>query len=170
MASYTTRDTAIKWSAYTLACLALVFVHGLTLSRLRVWGIAPFLPPLLPAVIASMEERGESLAFALAFGMACDLTLTAPLPCLYTVSLTLAALLASFLAGNVLQPGFLCSIAVSVVSFAAVDLLAGAALMVGGRATLAAAAWLSLREMVLSLPLLLVCHPVLSFVHRRFTL
>ena len=170
MSPYTTRDTAIKWSAYTLACLALLFVHALTLSRLCVWGIAPFLPPLLPAVIASMEERLESVLFALAFGMACDLTLMAPLPCLYTVSFTLAALLASFLAGNVLQPGFLCSIAVSAATFAVVDVLVAAALLVGGRATLSALMLRAVREAALSLPLLIVCHPVIALVHRRFRL
>ena len=50
MSPSTTRDTAVKWTAYALACLLLLFGHELTLAHLRVWGIAPFLPPLLPAV------------------------------------------------------------------------------------------------------------------------
>ena len=52
MSPSTTRDTAVKWTAYALACLLLLFGHELTLAHLRVWGIAPFLPPLLPAVLA----------------------------------------------------------------------------------------------------------------------
>ena len=48
MSPSTTRDTAVKWTAYGAACLLLLFGHELTLSHLRVWGIAPFLPPLLP--------------------------------------------------------------------------------------------------------------------------
>lgn len=69
MSPSTTRDTAVKWTAYALACLLLLFGHELTLAHLRVWGIAPFLPPLLPAVLASMEDRLEGFVFALAFGV-----------------------------------------------------------------------------------------------------
>ena len=170
MSPYTTRDTAIKWGSYTLVCLVLLFAHALTLSHRSVWGIVPFLPPLLPAVIASMDDRLESVIFALAFGAACDLTLTSPLPCLYTVSFTVAALLASFLAGNVLQPGFLCSLAVSAAAFAVVDLFIAAALLAGGSATINTIALRAVREAALSLPLLVVCHPVLAMVHRRFKL
>ena len=61
MSPSTTRDTAVKWTAYALACLLLLFGHELTLAHLRVWGIAPFLPPLLPAVLASMEDRLRAL-------------------------------------------------------------------------------------------------------------
>ena len=95
MSPSTTRDTAVKWTAYALACLLLLFGHELTLAHLRVWGIAPFLPPLLPAVLASMEDRLEGFVFALAFGVLCDLALTAPLPCLYTIAFPLTALLAA---------------------------------------------------------------------------
>lgn len=170
MTPYTTRDKVIKWSAYALACFLLLTVHSLTLANWHVWGIAPFLPPLLPAVITSMEERLESIGFALVFGMVCDVTLAAPLPCLYTVSFTLAAVAASFIAGNVLQPGVLCSLAVSAAAFILVDIIVGIALLLGARASLSAVVLRALREMILSLPLLVVCHPVLAFVHRRFTL
>ena len=91
MSPSTTRDTAVKWTAYGAACLLLLFGHELTLAHLRVWGIAPFLPPLLPAVLASMEDRLEGFVFALAFGVLCDLALTAPLPCLYTIAFPLTA-------------------------------------------------------------------------------
>ena len=112
----------------------------------------------------------ESVVFALTFGVLCDLALTSPLPCLYTVAFPLAALLASVLAGSVLQPGFLCSVAVSASTFVIVDLVAAAALLAGGHAGLPAIALRAVRELVLSLPLLAVCHPVLAFLHRRFTL
>ena len=114
MSPSTTRDTAVKWTAYALACLLLLFGHELTLAHLRVWGIAPFLPPLLPAVLASMEDRLEGFVFALAFGVLCDLALTAPLPCLYTIAFPLTALLAALIARSVLQPGILCSLGISV--------------------------------------------------------
>lgn len=170
MAAYTRRDTAMRWGAYALVCLALAFVHSMTLGKVRFWGVVPFLPPLLPAVIASVEDRLESAVFALCFGVLCDLALVAPLPCLYTVSFTVAALLASFLAGNVLQPGPLCSLAVSTVAFAVVDVLVGAGMVLTGRGTVAAVAVRAVREAAVSLPLLVVCHPLLMLVHRKFTL
>ena len=160
MSPSTTRDTAVKWTAYALACLLLLFGHELTLAHLRVWGIAPFLPPLLPAVLASMEDRLEGFVFALAFGVLCDLALTAPLPCLYTIAFPLTAL----------QPGILCSLAVSTAAFVLVDLITAVTLLAGGRSELSAIALRAVQELALSLPLLIVCHPVLAFLHRKFTL
>ena len=155
MSPSTTRDTAVKWTAYALACLLLLFGHELTLAHLRVWGIAPFLPPLLPAVLASMEDR---------------LALTAPLPCLYTIAFPLTALLAALIARSVLQPGILCSLAVSTAAFVLVDLITAVTLLAGGRSELSAIALRAVQELALSLPLLIVCHPVLAFLHRKFTL
>ena len=146
MSPSTTRDTAVKWTAYALACLLLLFGHELTLAHLRVWGIAPFLPPLLPAV------------------------LTAPLPCLYTIAFPLTALLAALIARSVLQPGILCSLAVSTAAFVLVDLITAVTLLAGGRSELSAIALRAVQELALSLPLLIVCHPVLAFLHRKFTL
>ena len=145
MSPSTTRDTAVKWTAYALACLLLLFGHELTLAHLRVWGIAPFLPPLLPA-------------------------LTAPLPCLYTIAFPLTALLAALIARSVLQPGILCSLAVSTAAFVLVDLITAVTLLAGGRSELSAIALRAVQELALSLPLLIVCHPVLAFLHRKFTL
>ena len=168
MSPSTTRDTAVKRTAYALACLLLLFGHELTLAHLRVWGIAPFLPPLLPAVLASMEDRLEGFVFA--FGVLCDLALTAPLPCLYTIAFPLTALLAALIARSVLQPGILCSLAVSTAAFVLVDLITAVTLLAGGRSELSAIALRAVQELALSLPLLIVCHPVLAFLHRKFTL
>ena len=58
MSPSTTRDTAVRWTAYTLACLLLLFLHELTFSHLRFWGLAPFLPPLLPAILPRWKKAG----------------------------------------------------------------------------------------------------------------
>ncbi len=162
------RQTA--YAVTSLLLLLLLLLRSTLLARLHVWGIMPFLPPILPAVIASMEDRLEGFAFALAFGVCCDLALTAPLPCLYTLAFPLAALLASVLSRSVLQPGFLCSLAVSAAAFVIVDLIAALALLADGHAELGAIALRAVREMALSLPLLVACHPLLAWLHRRFTL
>ena len=127
------------------------------------------MPPLLPAVLASMEDRLEGFVFALAFGVLCDLALTAPLPCLYTIAFPLTALLAALIARSVLQPGILCSLAVSTAAFVLVDLITAVTLL-AGRSELSAIALRAVQELALSLPLLIVCHPVLAFLHRKFTL
>ena len=108
--------------------------------------------------------------FALAFGVLCDLALTAPLPCLYTIAFPLTALLAALIARSVLQPGILCSLAVSTAAFVLVDLITAVTLLAGGRSELSAIALRAVRELALSLPLLIVYHPVLAFLHRKFTL
>lgn len=170
MSPTTTRDLGIKWSVYALALALLLFLHAMTTARLRVWGVVPFLPPLLLAVVASMEERLESAVFGLVLGVLCDLALTAPVPWLYTVSFTAAALLVSLIAHSVLQPCFLCSLVSSAVTFALIDLILAAVLLLAGHASLTAILDRALRELLLSLPLLAVCHPLLAFLHRRFTL
>lgn len=170
MSPTTTRDLRIKWTVYALAIALLLFLHTLTTAHVRVQGVVPFLPPLLLAVVASMEERLESAVFALVFGVLCDLALTAPVPWLYTVSFIAAALLVSLIARSVVQPGFLCSLVSSAVAFALIDLILAAVLLLAGRSSLAAILDRALRELLLSLPLLAVCHPLLAFLHRRFTL
>ena len=117
-----------------------------------------------------MEDRLEGFVFALAFGVLCDLALTAPLPCLYTIAFPLTALLAALIARSVLQPGILCSLAVSTAAFVLVDLITAVTLLAGGRSELSAIALRAVQELALSLPLLIVCHPVLAFLHRKFTL
>ena len=107
--------------------------------------------------------------------MLCDLALTAPLPCLYTIAFPLTALLAALIARSVLQPGILCSLAVSTAAFVLVDLITAVTLLAGGRSELSATydyaiALRAVQELALSLPLLIVCHPVLAFLHRKFTL
>ena len=94
----------------------------------------------------------------------------APLPCLYTIAFPLTALLAALIARSVLQPGILCSLAVSTAAFVLVDLITAVTLLAGGRSELSAIALRAVQELALSLPLLIVCHPVLAFLHRKFTL
>ena len=82
----------------------------------------------------------------------------------------MAALLAALIARSVLQPGILCSLAVSTAAFVLVDLITAVTLLAGGRSELSAIALRAVQELALSLPLLIVCHPVLAFLHRKYTL
>ena len=55
-------------------------------------------------------------------------------------------------------------------AFVLVDLITAVTLLAGGRSELSAIALRAVQELALSLPLLIVCHPVLAFLHRKFTL
>ncbi len=166
----TTRDIIIKWTAYGVAALALSFLYALTLRGVRVLGVALFLPPLLVGVVASLEDTRAATIFGLAFGLLCDLTLVGTFPCLYTIAFTLAALSCSLLAKSVLQPGVMCSLAVTALTFLFVDALNMLALWLSSRAPFAPMADLAVRETLTSCLLLVIVHPLLTALHRKFTL
>lgn len=166
----TRRDLIIKWSSYGVAALLLTFLFRLTLGGITVFGVTMFLPPLLVGVVASLEDVRPAVIFGLVVGVLCDLTITGTFPCIYTLAFTLAALCCCQLAKGVLQPGLLCSFAVTALTFLFVDTLNILALWLKSRAAFLPMASLALRETAVSCLLLLVCHPVLRLLHRKFTL
>lgn len=166
----TRRDLIIKWSAYALASLALEFLFALLLRGVRLLGVRVFLPPLLAGVVASQEDADFGAAFALICGLLCDLTVAGTFPCVYTLSFTIAALASMALAKGVLQPGFLCSVAATLLMFLFVDALNMLALAIKARAPFAPMASLALREAIVSCLPLCAVHPVMSRLRGRFVL
>lgn len=166
----TRRDLIIKWSAYALASLALEFLFALLLRGVRLLGVRVFLPPLLAGVVASQEDADFGAAFALICGLLCDLTVAGTFPCVYTLSFTIAALASMALAKRVLQPGFLCSVAATLLMFLFVDALNMLALAIKARAPFAPMASLALREAIVSCLPLCAVHPVMSRLRGRFVL
>ena len=166
----TKRDLFVRWFAYGAAAALLLLFSALFLRRVTLWGVKLFLPPVLLACIACGEERREAAIFGLVFGVCCDLAITAPIPCLYTLVFPAAALLASHFAKTVLQPGFLCALALSAMTFVLLDLLLILVLLVRAHASLPAMLSLAGRELAVSLLLLPVCYVVIRFVHGRVTL
>lgn len=166
----TRRDIIIKWSSYAAASLALVLLYALALREVRILGVSMFLPPLLVGVVASLEDTPSASIYALACGFFCDLTIPGTFPCLYTLAFPVAAIACSGLSKSVLQRGFLCSIAVTALTFFCVDALNMLSLFFTDRAPFAEMASVALRETVVSCPMLLVCHPVLTHLNQKFTL
>ena len=166
----TRRDIIIKWSSYAAVTLALMFLCTLTLRDLRVLGVTVFLPPLFVGVVASLEDTPSAAVYALVCGFFCDLAVPGTFPCVYTLAFTAAALACSLLAKSVLQRGFLCSSAVTALTFFCVDALNMLALFFTTRASLPAMASVALRETLVSCLLLPVCHPVLTYLNKKFTL
>ncbi len=166
----TRRDIIIKWTTISVAALLLELLFGFLLGGAVIFGVHLFLPPLIVGIVASLEDTHAGTFFALACGVLCDLALPGVFPCLYTLAFTLAALACSYLAKNVVQPGPLCSLIVSALTFAVADLFIMAALGLTDRAPFLEMASVAVREMALSCVLVLVCHPVLTFLHRKFTI
>lgn len=166
----TRRDMIIKWSSYAAASLALAFLFALTLRDVRIAGVALFLPPLLVGVVSSVEDMPAAGIYALSCGLLCDLTLPGTFPCVYTIAFTLASFVCWALSRSILQPGFLCSLAVTALTFCFVDGLNILAIRLRDGAPLPLMLSLALRETLASCLLLVVCHPVVMWLHRKFTI
>ena len=164
----TRREAALKWTVVALATLVLLFLHTLSFSRLSLWGVAPFLPPLIVAAVCSIENDLGSIVFSLVFGVLCDLSLGGLLPCLYTLAFFFAAVLILILGHSVLQPGFFCALISAAVSFLLTAALSFVVLA-GGNATFGACVSLFFRELLVSLPLLPLCFLVFWRIHKFFT-
>lgn len=165
----TRREAALKWTVTAFAALFLLFLHTLTFSRLSLWGIAPFLPPLIVAAVCSIENDLGSIVFSLVFGVLCDLSLGGLFPCLYTLAFFFAALLILILGHSVLQPGFFCALISAAVSFLLTAVLSSMALVIDGEGSFGAYASLFFRELLISLPLLPLCFLVFWRIHKFFT-
>ena len=106
-----------KWTLYLLAALFCLIAQCFA-QHLRFLGVIPFLYPILAAIPATMDSPGFGGAFAVLMGVFCDLLLPESLPCFYTLSFPVSAMIASFLSRELLPAGLLCSYAVSAVAFA----------------------------------------------------
>ncbi|MBR3569588.1 MAG: hypothetical protein IKN96_02145 [Oscillibacter sp.] len=106
-----------KWALYLLAAF-LCLIAQCFAQRLTLFGAIPFLYPLLAVIPATMDSVGFGGAFAILTGVFCDLLLPESLPCFYTLSFPVSALIASFISRQFLPAGLLCSYVVSVVAFA----------------------------------------------------
>ena len=137
----TRRAIAAKWILYCLCALALVLVQGLVLVHIQVWGVHPFLLPAI-AVIPATLERGEQAFLA-------------------------GAAIAWVLSGQVIVAGLVCSLTVTAAAMLLCGLLHMAVLAGQNGASLATAASLLGREMLLTLPFAAAAHPLLRWVQRR---
>ena len=71
---------------------------------------------MLPAVAASYEGLRRGSVFALVLGVVCDLLVVGPFDGFYTLAFTLAGVIAALIGENLLSPGFLCALVVSLLS------------------------------------------------------
>lgn len=166
----TRREQWIKWSLYGGVVLMVTLLVMLVLHDVRLFGVQFFLPPLFVGVVASLEDTRASMIFGMVYGALCDVTLGGTAPCIHTVAFVLAALLCAALAQSVIQPGVICSILVSILSFVILDAANILVLTVRAHAPLGAMLSVALRETAVSCLLLPLVYPVLMRLHKKFVL
>lgn len=148
------RDLFYKWLFYVLLAVGWTVLQQAALNHLPLWsGVHPFLWPMLPIAVAILEPRQACLLFAAASGLLCDLLSPGVIPCFYTLTFLLCALLSGVIARRVIVPGFLCAFVCSVLAFVVTDLLLILFLTSSTAFSGAEAFSLMGRELLISLPL-----------------
>lgn len=160
-------ETLFKWALYGAAALLCFFVQGAFLQRIHLWGVIPFLFPVIAAVGASYEAPVPGTIFALVIGVLCDLLLPGTFPCFYTLAFPLVGLSATLISQSLLPAGIICSLAVSALAFLMTGLGRCLLLWINGTPAWKAGSFLMLRELCITLPLVIPVTLLFRMVHRR---
>lgn len=160
-------ETIFKWALYAAAALLCFLVQGAVLQRLTIWGVIPFVYPVIAAVVAAYEGSTAGTIFALALGVVCDTLVPESIPCFYTLIFPAAGLCAALISQSLLPAGFLCGVVTSVLSFLLTDAFHCVVLWAGGKAAWAAGAQVFLREVCVSILLVVPVVLLFSAVFRR---
>ena len=164
------RYIVFKWVCYALAAVVLLLLDTFLFRYIRIGGVLPFLPPMIVGVVSSYEGSKASPFFALGFGILCDLALYSPAPGFFCLIFTLSALISSLLAENLFSPGLLCSFVSTLLCYVLTALGRMVVLLTAGESAFGLMCSLSLREFLLSLPLLLVVFPLGRWVYQKTTI
>ena len=87
----------LKWLLYAAGVFLCCLLHGFVLQYVELLGVMPFLFPMIPAVIAMYEGPFSGTICGIAVGVLCDLTISAPIPCFYTLVFPAVSLLSGLL-------------------------------------------------------------------------
>lgn len=161
-------EVIFKWALYGAAALLCVLAQGLICQRVTIfWGVVPFLYPLLAAIPATYESPRPGTVFSLVIGVLCDLLLPGAFPCFYTLVFPLAGLCASLLSQSILPAGFLCSLVSGTAALLLTDGFHCLLLLAAGKLHGSTAAYLTLRELCVTLPLAIPMTLLFRAVHHR---
>ena len=162
------RNALYRWIFYGLAAGLFLLFQNMLLTRLQLWGIHPFLPPILAVMPAVWEDRQESLCAGAVFGLLCDLTIRPPIPCFYVLVFAAAAFLAGLISTRWIQPGFFCALTASLAALLLNGAFYALVFSVRGINDMAASASITGRELLLRLPLTPFVYLLFRHIRRRF--
>ncbi|BAL01832.1 hypothetical protein OBV_46330 [Oscillibacter valericigenes Sjm18-20] len=161
------QETIYKWGLYALVTLLCCVWQGLVLQYVKVMGVFPFVYPILAAVLSTLEGPLSGMIYSLALGVVCDLTISAPIPCFYTLIFPLAGLLAGMLARSVLSSGFLSALVTSVAAFLLTGIFHGLIFVFTSHTAWAETAFVCGRELIISIPWALPVYFLFRLVWHR---
>ncbi len=159
------RKLIFYWLLYALLALFLVLVQS-PLSHLQLNGVHPFLLPCAAVLTAVYTSRKGGCIFAFLFGFLCDMLFTGAIPCFYLLVFTLCAFGAGFLSHRFLSPGFFCSLLVCAASVFFTSLFQMFFLSFRSDIPFLAGMHLLALEPALSVPFVLILHPLYSRIDR----
>ena len=161
------QETIHKWALYGLVTLLCCVWQGAALQYMRLLGVFPFIYPILAAIVSTLEGPLPGMVYSLALGVICDLTISAPIPCFYTLVFPLAGLLAGTLSRRVLSSGFLSALVTSAAAFALTGAFHGLLLMFSSRPAWEQAASVCFKELAVSIPWALPVYFLFRRVWRK---
>ena len=156
-----------KWVVYSLATFFLLTLQALVLNQIRIWDLVPFLYPMLPAVLSMYEGPRRGAIFALVLGVICGLLVPSPFQGFFAIVFTVTALLSSWVAENLLAPGFLCGLLVSTLGLLLTGGLRILTQILAGGGYLELMTEIAIKEGLITLPMVAVVVPVYRAVHKR---
>ena len=137
-------------------------------------GLMFILAMAVAVLVAGWEEMLQGnynhifvFLFALVFGVVCDLLLPTPIPCFYTLVFPVAALCAALLTQSVLRAGYGSALLSTAIGFLLSGLFGCLLLWFRGKTDWEAGMLLTLRECLVTLPLVLPATALFRVVHRR---
>ena len=160
-------EIIFKWLLYAAGVLICWILHGVALQFLDIFGVMPFIFPIIAAVIPMYEGPFSGSICALVLGVLCDLTISAPIPCFYTLIFPIIGMLAGLISKNWLPMSFFCALTLSSLAFVLTDgfhclLLA----LTGSGHAMETAFQLALRETGASLPCLIPVYLVFRRIYE----
>ena len=155
------------WALYAFTALIFLLLQSILLNRLPIiHGIHPFSLPLLVGLTAIYTPRHGSAVFAFFFGFLCDMLFAGVIPCFYLLTFTLCAIGVGLLSHRFITPGFFCSLLMGGLSLLLTGLLQMFFLTFRTDVPFLAGITILFTELVLSLPFLLLLHPIYSRINR----
>ena len=161
------RNLAFKWGLYAVVSLLFLLLQQFVLVHIRLLNVHPFLLPLLVAAVTTLEQPHQAAGFSLGLGVCCDLLFSPPFPFFYTLVFFVSALLCMLIAERLIAARFFCCLICGALSLLLTGWFHSLLQMYSYSTPFSASGSLMLRELLLSIPLLLVVYPLFALIHRK---
>ncbi len=154
------------WLLHALAAILVLLVRSLAFSRIELWGLHPVAALFLPAIVATYNPLRHSLVYSGCLGVVCDLLLPGPAPIFHLVTFMAIAAISHLLSRR-MQPTVPCSLVVCLDAWLITGLVRLFLLSLRPGFSFAAAASILGRELLISLPIIVLLHYLFALLRRH---